>query len=109
VSAWEKEWNRRTASVMGHANLFITGDRTWSLGHKPSREGIVSAVPVRGSAAPAPKTRSGDAIIGNRNSKVYHLAEGCPSYNKVSANNTVLFRSETEAAAAGYRKAGNCR
>ncbi len=94
---------------MGHANLFITGDRTWSLGHKPSREGIVSAVPVRGSAAPAPKTRSGDAIIGNRNSKVYHLAEGCPSYNKVSANNTVLFRSETEAAAAGYRKAGNCR
>jgi len=109
VSAWEKEWNRRTASVMGHANLFITRDRTWSLGHKPSREGIISAVPVRTTAAPEPETRSGDAIIGNRNSKVYHLAEGCPSYNKVSPNNAVLFRSETEAAAAGYRKAGNCR
>lgn len=109
VSAWEKEWNRRTASVMGHANLFITGERAWSLGHKPSREGIVSAVPARGAAAPAPKIRSGDAIIGNRNSKVYHLAEGCPSYSKVSPKNTVLFHSETEAAAAGYRKAGNCR
>lgn len=109
ASAWEKEWNRRTSSVMGHANLFITGDRTWSLGHKPSRDGIVSAVPAWGAAAPASGTHSGDAIIGNRNSKVYHLAEGCPSYSKVSPKNKMFFRSETEAAAAGYRKAGNCR
>ncbi|KJH82858.1 endonuclease [Stutzerimonas stutzeri] len=109
VSAWEKEWNRRTAKVMGHPNPFITGDRSWSLGHKPSREGIVSAVPARAAAAPSSKASSGGAIIGNRNSKVYHLAAGCPSYDKVSPKNQVPFRSETEAAAAGYRKAGNCR
>jgi deoxyribonuclease-1 len=42
VSTWEKEWNSRTAMVMGHQNPFITGDRSWTLGHKPSREGIVN-------------------------------------------------------------------
>jgi deoxyribonuclease-1 len=109
VSAWEKEWNRRTAKVMGHQNPFVTGDRSWSLGHKPSREGIVSAIPVRAAAAPASQTSTNDAIIGNRNSKTYHLAERCPSYDRVSPKNQVLFRSEAEAAAAGYRKAGNCR
>ena len=109
VSAWEKEWNRRTAMVMGHANPFVTGDRSWKLGYKPQRDGIVSAVPARAAAAPSPKAPSGGAIIGNRNSKVYHLAEGCPSYDKVSPKNQVPFRSEAEAAAAGYRKAGNCR
>jgi len=47
VSAWEQEWNSRTAKVMGHQNPFITGDRSWSLGHKPLREGLVSPVRVR--------------------------------------------------------------
>ncbi|MCQ4314465.1 deoxyribonuclease I [Stutzerimonas zhaodongensis] len=108
VSVWEKEWNRRTAKVMGHPNPFVTGARSWSLGHKPSREGIVSAVPARAAAAPSSKAGSAGVIIGNRNSKVYHLAEGCPSYDKVAPKNQVPFRSETEAAAAGYRKAGNC-
>ncbi len=42
VSAWEQEWNSRTAKIMGHQNPFITGDRSWSLGQKPSREGLVT-------------------------------------------------------------------
>lgn len=46
VSAWEQEWNSRTAKVM-----FITGDRSWSLGNKPLREGLVSPVRVRTTAA----------------------------------------------------------
>lgn len=46
-------------------------------------------------------------IIGNRNSKIYHLPN-CPDYNKVSEKNRAPFASEAEAQAAGYRKARNC-
>lgn len=108
VSAWEKEWHNRTAKVMGHPNPFVTGNRTWSLGHKASREGVASAIPAAATAS-VPKAPSGESIIGNSRSKVYHLPKGCPSYDKVSPKNQVLFHSQTEAAAAGYRKAGNCR
>jgi endonuclease YncB( thermonuclease family) len=46
-------------------------------------------------------------IIGNSNSKIYHLPD-CPDYGKVSERNRVPFTSEGEALAAGYRKARNC-
>jgi len=109
VSAWEKEWHSRTAKVMGHPNPFVTGDRSWRLRHMRSREGIVSSIPARAITASSAKNSSNGSIIGNRNSKVYHLTSGCPSYDKVSPKNQVPFRSEAEASAAGYRKAGNCR
>ncbi len=48
-------------------------------------------------------------IIENRNSKIYHLPNGCPSYDKVSLKNQVPFPTEVKAVADGYRKAGNCR
>jgi deoxyribonuclease-1 len=38
---------------------------------------------------------------------IYHRPD-CPDYNKVSEQNRALFRTEVEAAAAGYRKARNC-
>lgn len=47
-------------------------------------------------------------IHGNRQSKIYHLP-GCPGYERMSPANVVLFTSESEAVAAGYRKARNCR
>ncbi|WP_312905146.1 endonuclease [Stutzerimonas nitrititolerans] len=109
VTTWEKEWNNRTAKVMGHPNPFITGDRSWRVGHKPTREALVSTVPARAAAASLVKASSTGVIIGNRNSKVYHLPTGCPSYDKVSARNQVPFRSEAEALYAGYRQAENCR
>jgi len=46
-------------------------------------------------------------IVGNRNSKIYHLPN-CPDYSKVSERNRVPFKTEAEAQAAGYRKAKNC-
>lgn len=46
-------------------------------------------------------------IIGNRNSMIYH-APNCPDYEKVSERNREYFKTEKEAAAAGYRKARNC-
>jgi len=112
VSPWEKEWDNRTARLMGHHNPFVTGDRSWSLGHKPSREGIVSPITnPTPTVAAAPELKASDdgAVLGNRNSNVYHLPQGCPSYSKVSFKNRVFFRSEADAMAAGYRKAGNCR
>ncbi|MGC3334292.1 endonuclease [Pseudomonas aeruginosa] len=109
VSAWEREWNSRTARVMGHHNPFITGERAWTLGHKPSREGLVSQIDTRIPTTQSASAVAGDAIIGNRNSRVYHLPRGCPSYDKVAPKNREIFASESAAIAAGYRRAGNCR
>lgn len=75
------------------------------------REGLVSQLPT---ARAKPNIRDNEnasigSVIGNRNSHVYHLPQGCPSYEQVAAKNRVPFSSEAEALAAGYRKAGNCR
>jgi methylphosphotriester-DNA--protein-cysteine methyltransferase len=55
----------------------------------------------------APTTAEQGLIIGNKNSKVYHLP-GCAGYNRVSEKNQVKFNSAAEAEAAGYKLAGNC-
>jgi endonuclease YncB( thermonuclease family) len=47
-------------------------------------------------------------IIGNRNSKIYHVP-GCSTYNSVSEKNRVTFSTADEAEKAGYRKAKNCK
>ncbi|PZN32402.1 MAG: deoxyribonuclease I [Proteobacteria bacterium] len=122
VTEWERERDRRIARIMGHSNPFVTGARQWSRGHRNTKEGLVTPIPAnhpaRGAerreepASPHPAQRPSSAaapIVGNRNSKVYHLPEGCPSYAAVSARNRVTFESEAQARAAGYRKAGNCR
>lgn len=46
-------------------------------------------------------------IIGNKNSKVYHLP-GCSSYSRVSEKNQVKFDTTAEAEKAGFKLAGNC-
>ncbi|MFN0139882.1 MAG: thermonuclease family protein [Pyrinomonadaceae bacterium] len=48
------------------------------------------------------------AIIGNRNSLIYHTP-GCSTYGKVSPKNQMIFKSVQEAEAAGYRRAKNCK
>ena len=60
------------------------------------------AVPTVTSAA-----NTTGQIIGNKNSKVYHLP-GCAGYSRVSEKNQVKFDSGAQAEAAGYRLAGNC-
>ncbi|MFL1526233.1 endonuclease [Pseudomonas sp. O230] len=113
VTAWEKERDRRITAIMGHSNPFVTGDRSWTQGYKTIGDGLVSPFPVKTSQAAAQPTLASAAatgvIIGNRNSHLYHLPEGCPGYKQVSAKNQVSFNSETEAQAQGYRKAGNCK
>ena len=76
-------------------------------------DGLVSAIPVKTQQAAAQPTLAraigGSLIIGNRKSQVYHLSQGCPGYEQVSAKNQITFDSESDAQAAGYRKAGNCK
>ncbi len=45
-------------------------------------------------------------IIGNKNSKIYHVPGGA-FYNKISPQNRMYFNSEDEAQKSGYRKAKN--
>jgi endonuclease YncB( thermonuclease family)/methylphosphotriester-DNA--protein-cysteine methyltransferase len=65
----------------------------------------VILVPSNGHSAPS--GISDGKIIGNKNSKIYHLP-GCSSYSKVSEKNQVKFESAAEAEKAGYKLAGNC-
>src|SRR5262245_60239015 len=46
--------------------------------------------------SPPPMVKVTGPIIGNRNSKIYHLLN-CPDYNKVAERNRVLFKTEAEA------------
>ncbi len=110
VTAWEKQRDQRIAAIMGHNNPFVTGERKWALGYTPQGAAAVPATAVKEAAKPTlASTAAGGAVLGNRNSHVYHLASGCPGYSQVSQKNQVAFGSEAEAQAAGYRKAGNCK
>ena len=74
-------------------------------GRGSGRQPAATLKPVMPDAATT--TIRGDVVMGNRNSKIYHLPN-CPNFDDVSAKSRVLFRTEAEAAAAGYRKARNC-
>ncbi len=101
VTDWERLRDHRIARVQGNSNPYVTGHKvaTASEEHLP----VVRQQKAQDVAqTPGP-------VIGNRNSHVFHLPDGCPSYTSVSERNRVLFSSEAEAIAAGFRKAGNCR
>lgn len=110
VTDWERERDRRIAAVMGHSNPFVTGDRQWTRGHNNSAEGMLTAIPADHPAlGSATEKRASAPIRGNRNSKIYHMPRGCPSYSRISEQNIVEFATAAEAEDAGYRKARNCR
>jgi hypothetical protein len=56
------------------------------------------------TAAPAPEAMQKTKVIGNSDSKRYHLP-GMKYYNSVKAYHRVEFDSETDAVKAGYKKA----
>lgn len=101
VSQWELTRNERIARTMGRSNPYVTGLKQWRL----NKGGVAATSEV----ATAVKNQYGPASIrGNRNSRVYHLPVGCPSYSAIKSSNVVEFHSEQQAVKAGYRKAGNC-
>jgi Metal binding domain of Ada len=52
-------------------------------------------------------TMGTSAVVGNKNSKIYHRPD-CPGYKTISEKNKVTFASAAEAEKAGYRIAQNC-
>lgn len=120
VTPWELERHDRIARVMGHSNPYVTGERTWSVGQRPSGVGLM-ALPSDKEARTARTAQehqqgtsllaaiTADPIIANQRSGVYHLPQGCPSYASVAPQNRIIFHSVDAAEAAGYRRAGNCR
>lgn len=101
VTEWERLREYRIAKRMGHRNEFVTGDRQWRPGYQNRGAGVKKT---------GASTDPGDQPVrGNRNSRVYHFPEGCPSYDRIAPHNIVNFDSPGEAESAGYRKAGNCR
>ena len=60
-----------------------------------------------GNVSDSPRSGVTGEIRGNRRSNIYHLPH-CPNYGDVSSGNRVSFASESEARAAGFRKARNC-
>ncbi|PMK04904.1 deoxyribonuclease I [Vibrio sp. 10N.261.55.A7] len=115
VTEWEMERNQRIATIMGHNNPFVTGEKHWEVGFNTSQEHNfqqthnVQQPPNTQEATRNQSTESSYVIHGNKRSKVYHLPSGCPSYNSMSDKNKVIFSTEQEAMDKGYRKAGNCR
>jgi methylphosphotriester-DNA--protein-cysteine methyltransferase len=73
---------------------------------KPSTAPVVQADSALSSSNNSGGVSDGK-IIGNKNSKVYHLP-GCSSYSRVSEKNQVKFDSAADAEKAGFRLAGNC-
>lgn len=107
-SNWELQRDQRISRLMGHSNLFVTGAQQWQLNHRNSKAGLNTETAL--TTKPKPTTATGTGkVIGNKNSKVYHLPQGCPSYHQVSSKNIRWFDSESDAQRQGYRRAGNCR
>lgn len=104
-SEWERKRHDRVAKVTEQINPFVTGEKIWTLGYKPSGAVVAS----KNKTLEASPASSNNAIRGNKNSRVYHLPTGCPGYKAMKASNIVQFQNEEYAKKAGYRKAGNCR
>ena len=98
ATTWERERNDRIAQIVGYSNPFVTGECLCTLGYKPAGEGVSHArpSPTIKQAAQTKSISAAGPIIGSRNSRVYHLPSGCPSYDNVSTKNKVPFNSESE-------------
>src|SRR5262245_21415337 len=96
-----------TAYVQAEASAKKVGRGMWADGEPmPPWDFRRSGHPAKAPFWETPTTATGP-IIGNRNSKIYHLPN-CPDFSKVSERNRVPFKTEAEAQAAGYRRARNC-
>lgn len=106
VTEWERVRDSRIAQIMGHSNPFVTGERKWKINHKNTADGFVED---RKDTSDDGLAIDEARIRGNIRSKVYHLPQGCPSYDLISERNIHELQSENDAVEEGFRKAGNCR
>ena len=115
VSEWEKERDRRIAKQMGFSNPFVTGQKKWTVGYRPSGQTppMPPQQPQRSTSNPSVpliQPSSGSPYIwGNKNSQIYHIQHQCPGYDTIATKNRVPFATEQQAQSSGYRKAQNCK
>jgi endonuclease YncB( thermonuclease family)/methylphosphotriester-DNA--protein-cysteine methyltransferase len=85
-----------------------TGSATTATAQTPPNNiTLVSAGAPQSTSPSKPSSNSDGKVIGNKNSKVYHLP-GCAGYTRVSEKNQVKFDSAADAEKAGFHLAGNC-
>jgi endonuclease YncB( thermonuclease family)/methylphosphotriester-DNA--protein-cysteine methyltransferase len=99
-----------SASASSSASISIAKPATSTSSPKPpplqpAFKGTPKAVPANAHQLAA--SASQGVVIGNKNSRVYHLP-GCSGYSSVLEKNQVRFQSPEEAEKAGFRLAGNC-
>lgn len=108
----ERQLNQQLMQLMGWPNPFVSGDKIWQPGYQVNqpapRQPAASLQPAAAKPAVAVSGRVHAAVLGNKNSRKYHLPH-CPGYQQVKAANQQMFDSEQQAVAAGYSRAGNCR
>lgn len=100
--------------VSDHIPVYVTLEAGASARFDPN-DFDGARIALRTGSAGAPQAAPDDVrgpdgtgpIIGNANSKIYHLP-GCPSYARVGERNRTPFATEAEAVAAGFRPARNC-
>lgn len=116
VDAREQLLGQRIAQQMGHPNYFVTGVRQWEIGYQPTGYGLLGGNQPSNAGAiivntdkstSQPTEKQSSDVLGNNNSKIYHLAH-CPGFSQVSVKNQRWFQSANEAERAGFRKAKNC-
>lgn len=108
---WNHEKSRK--HVSDHAPVYLAMGKSAANISTPQPTAMLPAMSLAPSLAKAaPQQQEAVAgtggVRGNSNSKIYHRPD-CPSYGRISAKNIVEFSSASEATAAGYRLAGNCR
>lgn len=115
VDMAERRLNTEIARVMGWPNPFVNGDKQPNLlqSKAAADDGVLTPTTVgaRDASFAKPKLSPSDSshrVLGNKNSKKYHLAH-CQGFHQVSAANQVWFASEQDASKAGYVLAGNCK
>jgi endonuclease YncB( thermonuclease family)/methylphosphotriester-DNA--protein-cysteine methyltransferase len=106
----EETNNEPTATATSTAARMQAGQTNpGTAGIRPGIARTPSTIPS-GSTLAQPNVRGTSAsgpIIGNKNSRIYHLP-WCASYNRVAEKNQVKFATIAEAENAGYKLAGNC-
>lgn len=83
--------------------------KTTSPGSVAASDKISSTVVATKKARSIKKAKSTKKlVVGNKDTKNYHLF-GMPGYNKVKKNHRIYFKSEKQAIANGYHKAGTVK
>lgn len=73
-----------------------------------SNLGVGNSATVLESQTPATRAPASESVVASSKGTKYHYSH-CPGSKQISEANKITFSSSTEAEAAGYTLAGNCK